>query len=227
MGVVLGGFVAGVLQAKRNGNRLESTRGLLLGAKVGVVSSLIVIAFDYLAPIFPFGPEQMAGIDYLNPIPKYIYATIYGIYDGLVDMVARGEADDGLEWPARSARFIILIASTILFGGFGGAVAASTYVDPSIDEQPERLPETPSSRSHVRLAPGMPIYVQPAREAEIYQPPGRPAPQAPAATGTHATAPQPYFDQAAQLRARRRPRAPLSAAPAEELPRFEPESESE
>jgi hypothetical protein len=182
LGVVMGGFVAGTLEAKANGNKLESTRGLLLGAKVGVVSALIVIAFDLVLSYVPLPNGQLAGVDYLDPIPKYIYVAIYGIYDGLLDLVARGEGD-GLEWPGRFARYVILLASTFLFAGFGGGVASSSFVNqPSIAEEPVRNPVTPVPASYMRFGPAPAVVFQPAREAQIYVPPetARPA----AATGT-------------------------------------------
>jgi hypothetical protein len=188
LGVVMGGFVAGTLQAKANGNRLESTRGLLLGAKVGLLSALVVIAFDLVVSYVPWPGGQMAGVDYLDPIPKYIYVTIYGIYDGLLDLAARGEPD-GLEWPGRIARYAILLTSTFLFAGFGGGVAASSFVNqPSIGEEPERLPVTPMSSSYMRYHSTPAVVFQPAREAEIFVPPDVARPAAAAATGTYGAA---------------------------------------
>ncbi|MBO6575998.1 MAG: hypothetical protein JJ896_09880 [Rhodothermales bacterium] len=240
-GVVLGGFVAGTKAAKANDNRLESVRGLKLGAKVGFVAALIVILVDLLVEYTALGGDQ-AGVDYLDPIPRYIYATIYGIWDGLLDMVARDEGRDGLEWPGRIARYTILIASTVLFGAFGGAVAASTYaIQPSLDEEPENRPNTPLRPTYVR-SPAV-FQMQAPQEATIFQPeaparpaaatgtfgsppgggvppPARPAspyavdpPAAPAFAQETIFTPQPYFDEAAQGASTRRPNSPVSVEP--------------
>jgi hypothetical protein len=230
MGVILGGFVAGTLEAKANGNRLESTRGLILGAKVGLLSALIVVLVDLFLEFAPLGEGVRAGVDYFDPIPKYIYATIYGIYDGLIDIVRRGEGSDGLEWPGRAARYIILGVSTLLFGGFGGGIAASTFIgEPTVDELPERKARTPLRAGHMRPVAYGAIQFQPAQEAEIFSPPPREASAPAAATGTHglpAMQPvpvgrdrSPIFDEAAQRQQVQRPREPLSVAPPEVLPR--------
>ena len=182
LGVALSGFVAGLVAARANDERLESVRGLKLGAQVGLVSALIVIAIDLLVDYTTWFPADKAGVDYLDPIPRYIYLAIYGIWDGLLDLVDRSGVQDGLEWPGRIARYLILIVSSVLFAGFGGGVAASTVNQPSLEEEPEPNAETPLRPSYVRYGVVQPIQVQPPREAQIYQPEeeARPA----AATGT-------------------------------------------
>lgn len=185
-GVSLGGFVAGIMHAKANGNTLEPSRGLKLGGRVGLMAALIVIAVDLLFEYVDFGQGARAGVDVLDPIPKYIYLAIYGIWDGLLDLVSRGEQADGLEWPGRIARYIILLGSTCLFAGFGGGVAASTVQSPTIDEVPESRPATPSRSGWMRQAPAI-MQLQQPQEATIYKPPpgARPAVPPAAATGTY------------------------------------------
>ncbi len=182
LGVILGGFVAGMVQAKANDNTLESTRGLKLGARVGFTAALIIILVDLLFEYVDFGQGARAGIDVLDPIPKYIYAAIYGIWDGLLDLVSRDEGPDGLEWPGRIARYIILVVSTSLFGSFGGGIAASAVESPSMGTLPEDRPDTPVTPGWMR--PGQAIvHLQDPQEAQIFQPPERARPAA--ATGTY------------------------------------------
>lgn len=157
-----------------------------MGGRVGLVSALIVIAVDLFFEYVDFGQGARAGVDVLDPIPKYIYLAIYGIWDGLLDLVSRGEQADGLEWPGRIARYIILLASTYLFAGFGGGVAASTVASPTIDEVPESRPQTPNRSGWMRQAPAI-MQLQQPQEATIYRPPpgARPAVPPAAATGTY------------------------------------------
>jgi hypothetical protein len=131
MGVALGGFVAAWIEGKAQGNRLDTVRGLVLGARVGVTAAVIALAVSFIASQF-----DLRSV--LDPLPQYLYAAIYGIYDGLIDEIIRSEAD-GLEMPGMAAHIFILLMSTFLFGGFGGGVAASTFVrEPAIDEARER-----------------------------------------------------------------------------------------
>lgn len=201
-GVILGGFVAGILQAKANDNKLESTRGLILGAKVGVTAALIVILFDLFIDYVDVGQGARAGVDLLDPIPKYIYAAIYGIWDGLLDIVSRDEGPDGLEWPGRIAQYIILVASTFLFAGFGGGVAASTVESPSLETLPETRGATPLTLGWMRSDPAI-VQLQGPQEAQIFQPP-QPVRPAAAATGTYGPT-DPRWIQAGQ-QARSQPR---------------------
>ncbi len=223
LGVVLGGFVAGTLQARANGDALESTRGLLLGARVGLISALLVMAFDLFVTYVPFGGATRAGVDYLDPIPKYIYLTIYGIYDGMLDIVRRGEAADGLQWPGRIARYIILTGSTVLFGGMGGGIAASTFIsEPVLANMPERRGVTPRPSRQMPHAPAQAIQFQAAQQAVIFPAPGEvvPGQRSTVATGTHGPPVwqrvgvdrAPMFDQAAQLQQASRPRETISVA---------------
>ncbi|MFT4603647.1 MAG: hypothetical protein ACI9W4_000362 [Rhodothermales bacterium] len=219
-GVIVGGFVAGMAEAKANGNKLESTRGLVLGMKVGVTAAMVVILVDLLFEYADFGQGDRAGVDVLDPIPKYIYAAIYGIWDGLLNLASRDDGPDGLEWPGRIARYIILLASTSLFGGFGGGVAASTVESPSIENLPEESPATPLTLGWMRSGPAI-VQLQGPQEAQIFQPPQTARPAA-AATGTYGPT-DPRWIQAAGQQLRRPSRPPQQAArpaPIAQVPQY-------
>ncbi|NNE69093.1 MAG: hypothetical protein HKN29_01885, partial [Rhodothermales bacterium] len=188
-GVTMGGFVAGIMQARANGGTLEPSRGLKLGGRVGLTAAAIVILVDLLVEYVDMGQGARAGVDFLDPIPKYIYLAIYGIWDGLLDLVSRGEQADGLEWPGRVGRYIILLASTYLFAGFGGGVASSTVDSPAIDDLPEDRPDTPFVQGWMRQTPAI-VQLQEPQEAQIYDPPPseRPVQRPAAATGTYGAA---------------------------------------
>lgn len=119
-GVVLGGYLAATVTGKTQGAMIESTVGIRVGALAGLLASIAAVMLTLVgnwlwvdAPIF-------------DAIPEVVYDFVYPLWDGIMDISA-GSSTETSTGPGFLWRVLFQIPINALFGGFGGAIAASMF----------------------------------------------------------------------------------------------------
>lgn len=130
LGVVVGGLQGVLIRGRNQGLKMEVTYAIRVGVFIGAVAAFVTLILNLFIGLW------WSGSIVFDPIPQFLYTFFLRLLEGIM-----GIAGDSPTWsndsgPGVIGRFLFQLPSHMLFGGIGGAIAASLFKQ-----------ETPISRS--------------------------------------------------------------------------------
>ena len=121
LGVIVGGFQGALLRGRGQGLKLEVTHAIRIGVYIGVVAACVSLVLNLLIGLW------WQGSIVFDPIPQFLYTFFLRLLEGIM-----GIAGDSPTWSSDSGpgvvgRFLFQLPGHMLFGGIGGAIAASLF----------------------------------------------------------------------------------------------------
>ena len=125
LGVSLGAGLGVYMVGQQQGNMMEPTEGMRLGILIGVIAALVVLLLNLFFQGIGFylaGPSP-----YVDALPAYMYNFLIAMWEGFLEYTTDQRSNLFTQEPGVWWRFVFNLLNNILFGAFGGAVAASLF----------------------------------------------------------------------------------------------------
>jgi hypothetical protein len=121
LGVIVGGLQGALIRGRGQGFRLEVTHAIRLGSIIGALAAVVTLLLNLGINLW------WNGALIFDPIPQFLYTFFLRLIEGIMDIGGNSpnwSTDDG---PGLIGRFLFQLPSHVLFGGIGGAIAASLF----------------------------------------------------------------------------------------------------